>query len=70
MKKENNAINIYLDKYYKNKGMYQTITETVSDYLEENGLFILSDVMDKIKDDASESWFLPKIMNKEIIESQ
>ncbi|VVB55450.1 Uncharacterised protein [uncultured archaeon] len=70
VKKENNNINIYLDKYYKNKNMYKIMTEAVSEYLEDDGLFILSDVTDKIKNDDGDddSWFLSKIMNEEIIE--
>lgn len=65
-KEINNNINIYLEKYEENKGMYKTITEVVSDYLEEEGIFILSDVTDKINDNTN--LFLSKIMNKEIVE--
>lgn len=65
-KKVNNNINIYLDIYEKNKGMYKTITEVVSDYLEKDGLFILSDVSDKINENIN--LFLSNIMNKEIVE--
>lgn len=66
VRKEINNINIYLDTYDKNKSMYKTITEVVSDYLEEDGLFILSDVTDKINDNTD--LFLSNIMNKEIVE--
>lgn len=64
--KEKNNINIYLDRYDKNKGMYKIIAETISNYLDEDGLFILSDVVDKIN--FNTNFFLSKIMNKEIIE--
>lgn len=66
LKNENDEKNIYLDKYHKNKGMYKTIIETVSDHLDEKGLFILSDVADKINDNTN--LFLSKIMNKETVE--
>ena len=66
LKKENNTKNIYIDKYYKNKGMYKIITESVSEYLEEKGMFILSDVTDIIND--NHNLFLSKIMNRETVE--
>lgn len=59
LKKENNKINIYLDNYNKNKGMYELIIKVASDYLDEKGLFILSDVTDKIND--STNLFLSKL---------
>lgn len=65
-KKKNNQLNIYSDNYTKNKGMYKIITEAISDYLDEKGLFILSDVTDKINDNTN--LLLPKIMNREIVE--
>lgn len=65
-KKTNNQLNIYSDNYTKNKGMYKIITEEISDYLDEKGLFILSDVTDKINENTN--LLLPKIMNREIVE--
>jgi hypothetical protein len=53
---------LYTNDYYNNKGMYRTITETISDYLIKDGLYILSDVTYPIKNIG----FLPNIMNSEI----
>lgn len=53
---------LYTNDYYNNVGMYRTITETISDYLIKDGLYILSDVTYMIENIA----FLPKIMNSEI----
>lgn len=55
---------IYRKEYSKNKGMYKLLTETVSNHLSRDGLFILADVTDKIEN--SDDSFLPKIINKEI----
>lgn len=62
VKMDNGKLKIFREKYTKNKGMYRIITETVSRYLNENGLFVLSDVTDP----TNTNLFLPHIMNKEI----
>ncbi|MDP3104889.1 MAG: hypothetical protein Q8M95_09830 [Candidatus Methanoperedens sp.] len=49
--------------YCENKGMYKQITDTITNLLDENGLFLLADTSDKNDFD-----YFPKIMNKEIFE--
>ena len=51
-------------QYSKNKGMYKIVTEAVSDFIDEDGLFILTDVTDPIVPNG----FLSKIMNGEILD--
>lgn len=51
-------------EYRENEGFYEKITETISDLLDENGLFILADTTDK----NATGVFFPKLMNKEIFE--
>ncbi len=55
---------LYMGGYEKSRGLYKDITEIISNFINEDGLFILSDVTYKI-DDKTEL-YLPKIMNKEI----
>jgi len=57
---------IYRKEYSNNEGMYKLLIETVSDYLSRDGLFILADVTDKIEN--NDDLYLPKIMNKEIVD--
>lgn len=55
---------VYRKEYSINRGMYKLLTEIVSNYLNNDGLFILADVTDRIMD--NDFLFLPKIMNMEI----
>jgi len=50
--------------YYENKGMYTKITNSVANFLDDNGLFILADTADK---NDVEKYF-PKIISEEISE--
>lgn len=56
---------IYRKEYSTNRGIYELLTETVSNYLNNDGLFILADVTYRIENNNDCS-YLPKIMNAEI----
>jgi len=49
--------------YQENKRMYKMITDTISDLLDENGIFILADTSDKM----DYGTYLPQLMNGEVI---